>query len=65
MLWPSTLTGHVEALDLGHEGQDVSGGVLCAEHVMLSPLDGWEVTLWGGGVHQLGEVAVEHAFRSV
>ena len=47
------------ALDLGHEGQDVPGGVLGAEDVVLPPLEGREVAAGGGAVQQLGEVLVQ------
>lgn len=52
-------TGHVEALDLGHERQDVPGGVLCTEDVVMPPLDGRKVRLTGGAVEELGEVLVK------
>lgn len=37
------LTRHVVALNLSHESQDVPGGVLSAENVVLPLLDGREV----------------------
>lgn len=56
------LTGHVEALDLGHEGQDVPGGVLCTEHVVMPPLDGRKVGFTAGAVEELAEVLVKLVF---
>lgn len=59
------LTGHVQALDLGHKRQDVSGGVFSAEDMMMSPLDGRKMGLGGGAVEELGEVPVKHVFWAV
>lgn len=59
------LTGHVQALDLGHEGQDVSGGVFSTEDVMLPALDGRKMALGGGAVEELGEVPVKHVFGAL
>lgn len=65
-LWQSVmLTGHVQALDLGHERQDVSGGVFSAEDMMVSPLDRRKMGLGGGAVEELGEVPVKHVFWDV
>lgn len=47
-------------MDLGHEGEDVSGGVFSTKHVVLPPLDGREMTLGGCALHQLAEVVVKH-----
>lgn len=58
-------TGHVEALDLGHEGQDVPGGVLSTEHVVMPPLDGRKVGFTGGAVEELGEVLVKLVFTVI
>lgn len=59
------LTGHVQALDLGHEGQDVSGGVFSTEDVVLPALDGRKMALGGGAVEELGEVLVKHVFGAL
>lgn len=58
------LTRHVLALDLSHESQDVPGGVLGAEHMVLPLLDGREVRLCGCALQEVGEVLVKHILRS-
>lgn len=59
------LTGHVEALDLGHKRQDVSGGVLRTEHMVMPPLDGRKVGFTGGAVEELAEVLVKLVFWAI
>lgn len=56
------LTRHVQALDLGHERQDVSGGVFSTEDMVLPPLDGRKVDLLRSAVEQLGEILVKLVF---
>lgn len=54
------LTGYFEALNLSHEGQDVSGRVLSTEDMVLLPLDGREMALGFGALKELFEVLVKH-----
>lgn len=56
------LTRHVVALKLSHESQDVPGGVLSAENVVLPLLDGREVRLCGCALQEVGEILVKHIF---
>lgn len=48
------------ALNLSHESQDVSGGVLSAENMVLPLLNGREMRRRGCALQELGEVLVEH-----
>lgn len=56
------LTRHVMALNLSHERQDVPGGVLSAENMVLPLLDGREMRVCGCALQEVGEVLVEHIF---
>lgn len=57
MYWE--LTGHVETLNLGHERQDISGGVFSTEDMVLPPLDGRKMELLCSAVEELGEIPVK------
>lgn len=52
------LTRHVVALNLSHESQDVPGGVLSAENMVLPFLDRREVRLCGCALQEVGEILV-------
>lgn len=56
------LTRHVTSLNLSHEGEDVPGGVLSTENMVLPLLDGREMRLRGRALQEVAEVLVENIF---